>query len=175
MRKTTAPHSLDNTALLRPESRQVCEEDKQAVMADETTLKADVKDKRRAEAEENSARVREERSQSGKMHLRRSSSAVSESQSSSKQTNTGVDCADVVLKCLFCRFSDLIFMIPDSCGRLTDHCCPDYKYVITTVELDTTPDDGDDCAAFNCGFLGSCHDASDCLELAMEVSEVCYH
>ncbi|CAG5984249.1 unnamed protein product [Menidia menidia] len=146
MRKTTAPHSRDNTALLRPESRQVCEEDKQAVqMADETTLKADVKDKRRAEAEENSARVRE------------------------------VDCADVVLKCLFCRFSDLIFMIPDSCGRLTDHCCPDYKYVITTVELDTTPDDGDDCTAFNCGFLGSCHDASDCLELAMEVSEVCYH
>ncbi|KAK7916367.1 hypothetical protein WMY93_012128 [Mugilogobius chulae] len=28
---------------------------------------------------------------------------------------------------------------------------------------------------WDCGLLASCKDASDCLELAMEVSEMCYH
>ncbi|KAM4588670.1 myoD family inhibitor domain-containing protein 2 [Odontesthes bonariensis] len=189
-------------------------------MADETTPKADVKDKRRVSmAEDNSAWVREDKIQSEipvdwrgsasaetepaetsrgadveqskesdsasssqftlKMHLRRSSSAGScttENLSSSKQSNMGVDCADVVLNCLFCRFSDLIHMLPDSCERLTNHCCPSYKHVGTTVELESTSSDDDDiCAALDCGLLGSCHDASDCLELTMEVSEICYH
>ncbi|XP_030584395.1 myoD family inhibitor domain-containing protein 2 [Archocentrus centrarchus] len=111
------------------------------------------------------------------MYLRRSSSAASyntDSLSSSQQSNTGVDCAGIVLSCLFCRFYDMILMLPDSCEGLTNHCCPSYKHVITTVES-TSGSDDDSHIDLDCGVFGSCHDASDCLELAMEVSEICYH
>ncbi|XP_044027649.1 myoD family inhibitor domain-containing protein 2 [Siniperca chuatsi] len=110
-----------------------------------------------------------------KMYLRRSSSAASSttgSLSSSQQSNMGVDCAGIVLNCLFCRFYDMILMLPDSCERVANHCCPDYKQVISPVE--STPSSNDD-SCMDCGLLSSCHDANDCLELAMEISELCYH
>ncbi|XP_039468702.1 myoD family inhibitor domain-containing protein 2 [Oreochromis aureus] len=112
-----------------------------------------------------------------KMYLRRSSSAETystDSLSSSQQSNTGVDCAGIVLNCLFCRFYDMIHMLPDSCEGLANHCCPSYKHVITTAESASSSDD-DSYIDLDCGVFGSCHDASDCLELAMEVSEICYH
>ncbi|XP_042259746.1 myoD family inhibitor domain-containing protein 2 [Thunnus albacares] len=112
-----------------------------------------------------------------KMYLRRSSSTASsttDSLSSSQQSNMGVDCAGIILSCLFCRFYDMILMLPDSCGRVANHCCPNYKQVVTTV--DSTPSSDDDsCIDLDCGLFRSCNDASDCLELAMEVSELCYH
>lgn len=85
-----------------------------------------------------------------------------------------VDCAGIVLNCLFCRFYDMIHMLPDSCKGLANHCCPSYKHVITTAEAASSSDD-DSYIDLDCGVFGSCHDASDCLELAMEVSEICYH
>ncbi|XP_071385489.1 myoD family inhibitor domain-containing protein 2 [Centroberyx affinis] len=112
-----------------------------------------------------------------KMYLRRpscSSSSTTDSLSSSQQSDMGVDCAGIVLNCLFCRFYDMILMVPGSCGRAANHCCPNYKQVVTTVES-MPSDDDDSCMDFDCGLLNSCHDASDCLELAMEISEICYH
>ncbi|MED6248672.1 hypothetical protein ATANTOWER_003383 [Ataeniobius toweri] len=86
----------------------------------------------------------------------------------------GVDCADIVLNCLFCRFHDMIPILPDYCQRLTNHCWPNYKHVDRTVESSDSNDDDDSCVELDCGWFGTCHDASDCLELAMEVSEICY-
>ncbi|MEQ2177877.1 hypothetical protein GOODEAATRI_008217 [Goodea atripinnis] len=89
-------------------------------------------------------------------------------------TGPGVDCADIVLNCLFCRFHDMIPILPDYCQRLTNHCWPNYKHVDRTVESSDSDDDDDSCVELDCGWFGTCHDASDCLELAMEVSEICY-
>ncbi|XP_055365182.1 myoD family inhibitor domain-containing protein 2 [Betta splendens] len=111
-----------------------------------------------------------------KMYLQRSSStdsSIGASLSSSQQTST-VDCAGMVLSCLFCRFYDLMFMLPDSCGRFANHCCPNRKQVAPTAES-TPSTDEDFWTEMDCGLFTSCHDANDCLELAMEVSELCYH
>ncbi|CAL8339875.1 unnamed protein product [Lota lota] len=93
---------------------------------------------------------------------------------SSQQTEVGVDCAGVVLDCLFCRFYDLLVMLPTSCERAVHRCCPAYKQV--TSRANRGPADGQssflDC---DCGLLDCCQDTSECLELAMEVSEMCYH
>uniref|UniRef100_A0A3B4XNP8 MyoD family inhibitor domain containing 2 n=1 Tax=Seriola lalandi dorsalis TaxID=1841481 RepID=A0A3B4XNP8_SERLL len=87
---------------------------------------------------------------------------------------SSVDCAGMVLNCLFCRFYDMIGMLPDSCERVARHCCPNYKQVLTTAESTPSSDD-DSHIDLDFGLFSSCHDASDCLELAMEVSELCYH
>ncbi|TKS71130.1 hypothetical protein D9C73_005420 [Collichthys lucidus] len=181
-------------------------------MADEMTLRADVKDKRRVNTvEESSTLVGGENTQSEaqvsdwrlgssaetepgetsrdadaqrprecdsssplfslKRYLRRSSSATfssssTDSLSSSQPSNTGVDCAEIVLNCLFCRFFY-------SCERVANHCCPNYKQVVTTPESPSSSDDY--CTNVDCGFFNPGQDASDCLELAMEISEICYH
>ncbi|XP_062298119.1 myoD family inhibitor domain-containing protein 2 [Scomber scombrus] len=182
-------------------------------MADEMTLRADLKDKGRVSAaEESSAWVSGERIQreaqicdwrlgttaetepgetsrdadvrprecdsstsplfSLKTYLRRSAASSSaDSLSSSQQSNMGVDCAGIVLSCLFCRFYDMIHMIPDSCGI---HCCPSYKQVVSTMDSASSSDD-DSHIDVGCGLFSSCDDISDCVELAMEISEICYH
>ncbi|XP_026162151.1 myoD family inhibitor domain-containing protein 2 [Mastacembelus armatus] len=187
-------------------------------MADEMTLRADVKDKERVNtAEESTAWVRGETIQSEaqinnckpsmtsepqpgvsaknvdvrpprecdrsslplfslKKYLRSSSSSVSsttDSLSSSQQSNMGDDCAGLILNCLFCRFYDMMLMVPDSCERVANHCCPNYKQVIRTVGSTPSSDD-DTCNDLDCGLVSPCRDSSDCLELAMEVSELCY-
>ncbi|XP_063765913.1 myoD family inhibitor domain-containing protein 2 [Eleginops maclovinus] len=187
-------------------------------MADEMTLRAEVKDKGRANAaEESSTWARGERIQSEahgsvwrlgatantepgetrrdtqqprecdspssplfslKMYLRRSSSAASStrqslSSSSSQQSNMEVDCAGIILDCLFCRLYNMVLLLPDSCERLVNQCCPNYKQVVTALE--STPDDNDSQVDLDCGLCGCCHDAGDCIELAMEISEICYH
>lgn len=85
-----------------------------------------------------------------------------------------VDCAGVVLNCLFCRFYDLMFMLPDSCGKFVNICYGNRKQVATAVESSPSSDE-DFWTDVDCGLFTSCHDANDCLELAMEVSELCYH
>lgn len=80
----------------------------------------------------------------------------------------------MVLSCLFCHFYDLILLLPASCERSTHSCCPSYRHVDAAAE--STPGSEDEsCIDLDCGLLSSCQDASDCLELAMEVSEICYH
>uniref|UniRef100_A0A3B5QW45 MyoD family inhibitor domain containing 2 n=1 Tax=Xiphophorus maculatus TaxID=8083 RepID=A0A3B5QW45_XIPMA len=85
-----------------------------------------------------------------------------------------VDCADIVLNCLFCRFHDMVSILPECCQGLTNHCWGSYRHVDHTRES-LHNDDDDSCVELDCGLFGNCHDASDCLELAMEVSEICYH
>jgi hypothetical protein len=79
-----------------------------------------------------------------------------------------------VLDCLFCRFYDLLVMLPTSCERAVHHCCPTYKQVASRANQG--PADGQssflDC---DCCLLDCCQDASECLELAMEMSEMCFH
>lgn len=82
-----------------------------------------------------------------------------------------VDCAGFVLNCLFCRFYDMLLMIRGSCKIMFNHCCPNYRQVVDAMES-AGPSSNDD---WDCGIFGSCQDAGDCLELAMEMSELCYH
>ncbi|XP_053723792.1 myoD family inhibitor domain-containing protein 2 [Synchiropus splendidus] len=77
-----------------------------------------------------------------KMYLRKSSSTTSADSLTSQQSSSAVDCAEFVLKCLFCRFYDIIQMFPDSCKRAVTHCCPCNMHVIATVDsLSSTDDD----------------------------------
>lgn len=110
-----------------------------------------------------------------KMYLRRPTSADSDSTDSltSQQSSTGIDCAGIVLKCLFCQFYDMIPLLPASCEKAANHCCPNYQQVVTTPQSPASSDE-DSYVDWDCGLFASCKDASDCLELAMEVSELCY-
>ncbi|XP_053301916.1 myoD family inhibitor domain-containing protein 2 [Pleuronectes platessa] len=71
-----------------------------------------------------------------------------------------VDCAGIILNCLFCRFD-------------SSNCCPNYKQVVTAAESASSSDD-DSCTDLDCGLLSACNEGGDCLELAMEVSELCF-
>ncbi|XP_016363079.1 myoD family inhibitor domain-containing protein-like [Sinocyclocheilus anshuiensis] len=92
----------------------------------------------------------------------------------SYQPDAADDCASILLACLYCRFCDVMAMLPDTCERAFGRCFPSYKYYNTSDE----PSKGKDCCScnvdFDCGFMNSCQDASELIELAMEISEVCY-
>ncbi|XP_054878929.1 myoD family inhibitor domain-containing protein 2 isoform X2 [Poeciliopsis prolifica] len=168
-------------------------------MAAETTLKPEMEDKGVANIKDDEpAWAREERFQSVnasaedkqgesspqqrgdslfplKESQRKSPSCVMTSGLTSPPKSTmGVDYADIVLNCLFCRFHDMVPMLPDCCQGLTNHCWGSYRHVVHTGES-LHSDDDDSCVELDCGLFGNCQDASDCLELAMEVSEICYH
>lgn len=71
-----------------------------------------------------------------------------------------VDCAGMLLDCLFCRFYEVIVSLPDS-----------WQSETVAAAATASDESGSGC---DCGLLGSCEDASDCVELAMEMSEMCY-
>ncbi|XP_056157510.1 myoD family inhibitor domain-containing protein 2 [Lampris incognitus] len=102
--------------------------------------------------------------------IRRSSSS---STSSSSSFSMEVDCAGIILNCLFCRIYNMFLMLPDSCQTVAYHCCPTYTQVSTTVDSVSSSDHSSN-MDLDCGLLRSCHDTSECLELAMEISEICY-
>ncbi|XP_023261957.1 myoD family inhibitor domain-containing protein 2-like [Seriola lalandi dorsalis] len=89
---------------------------------------------------------------------------------------TGDDCAALLLACLYCRFHELIVLLPDTCERAVSRCFPSYNYITASSERDQH---GKDCCNYklelDCNFCGSCQDAGELLELAMEISEMCYH
>ncbi|XP_076124756.1 myoD family inhibitor domain-containing protein 2 [Alosa pseudoharengus] len=87
------------------------------------------------------------------------------------------DCAGVVLACLFCRFYDLCLMLPNSCDWAAQRLCPSYQHFAKTREAGHSGGNGDcNCKCdFDCGLFDACHESGECLELAMEISEVCYH
>ncbi|XP_029910636.1 myoD family inhibitor domain-containing protein 2-like [Myripristis murdjan] len=95
--------------------------------------------------------------------------------SDSYQPDASDDCAAVLLACLYCRFHDFVVMLPNTCERALSRCFPSYKYIKASSERDQR---GRDCCSCNleldCGICSSCRDASELLELAMEVSEICY-
>ncbi|KAM9534691.1 myoD family inhibitor domain-containing protein 2 [Salvelinus alpinus] len=105
-------------------------------------------------------------------YSRKSSSSDSLS-TSSHQTDTGADCAGIVLSCLFCRFYDLFLMLPNSCEEATYCCCPSYRQYSSSVEA--IPSNDCNCNFdFDCGLFDTCQETGEFLELAMELSEICY-
>ncbi|XP_072285963.1 myoD family inhibitor domain-containing protein 2 isoform X2 [Pyxicephalus adspersus] len=80
--------------------------------------------------------------------------------------------ASLLLACLFCHFSDCVLLIPDTCCSglrclCSFSCLPDLYDLCCCLPSC--------CNNFDCEFLDLCHHTSECLELAMEVSELCYH
>ncbi|KAM5279594.1 myoD family inhibitor domain-containing protein 2 [Ctenodactylus gundi] len=90
------------------------------------------------------------------------------------QRDTDEECASLILTCLFCQFLDCLLMLPDTCETVcTSLCCPSHRYHPAAEENHARSD----CSCgwdVDCSLLGSCHETSECLELAMEISEICY-
>ncbi|XP_068609791.1 myoD family inhibitor domain-containing protein 2-like [Brachionichthys hirsutus] len=93
----------------------------------------------------------------------------------SYQPDSGDDCAGLLLACLHCRFHDLMVLLPDTCERAVSRCFPSYRYIRASFEREQQ---GQDCCDYklelDCSCCGSCEDAGELVELAMEISEVCY-
>ncbi|XP_035193613.1 myoD family inhibitor domain-containing protein 2 isoform X3 [Oxyura jamaicensis] len=97
-----------------------------------------------------------------------------EDDASVRQRDSNDECATLILACLFCQFWDFLIMLPDTCEHwLTDTCCPSNRYYQTSNEEHTNNDCNCDCD-IDCSLFESCHETGECLELAMEISEVCY-
>ncbi|CAM4682688.1 hypothetical protein PO909_013589 [Leuciscus waleckii] len=92
----------------------------------------------------------------------------------SYQPDTADDCATVLLACLYCRFCDIFTMMPDVCERAFIRCFPSCKYFSTSDEQSKGKDWCGCNIEFDCNFMNSCQEASELIELAMEISEVCY-
>ncbi|XP_076870171.1 myoD family inhibitor domain-containing protein 2 isoform X2 [Brachyhypopomus gauderio] len=82
-------------------------------------------------------------------------------------------CAVAVLNCLFCRLYDLCFMLPYTCGRVAVHTCPSCRFLLAPLEPAHSNDWSCHCN-LDCGLFDACHETGECLELAMEISEICY-
>ncbi len=82
-------------------------------------------------------------------------------------------CAGIVLNCLFCRFYDLFLMLPETCERAAISICP--AYMLFSPPVESAHNNNWNCSCdFDCGLMDACHETGECLELAMEISEVCY-
>nr|XP_029537604.1 putative protein TPRXL [Oncorhynchus nerka] len=87
----------------------------------------------------------------------RNSSSSDSLSTSSHQTDTGADCAGIVLNCLFCRFYDLFLMLPNSCDEVTYCCCPSYRQYSSSVEA--IPSNDCNCNFdFDCGLFDTCQE-----------------
>ncbi|XP_066206461.1 myoD family inhibitor domain-containing protein 2 [Saccopteryx leptura] len=90
------------------------------------------------------------------------------------QRDTDEECASLILTCLFCQFWDCLLMLPDTCETVcTSLCCPSHRYHHTSDENHSRNDCNCNCD-MDCSLFESCHETSECLELAMEISEICY-
>lgn len=85
------------------------------------------------------------------------------------------DCAALLLACLHCRFHELMVLLPDTCERAVSRCFPSYKYIKSSGERDQQEKDFCNYKLdMDCNCYGSCQDTGELIELAMEISEVCY-
>nr|KAF6475184.1 MyoD family inhibitor domain containing 2 [Rousettus aegyptiacus] len=93
---------------------------------------------------------------------------------SAHQRDTDEECASLILTCLFCQFWDCLLMLPDTCETVcTNLCCPSHRYQHTSDESQSRNDCNCNCD-MDCSLFESCHETGECLELAMEISEICY-
>ncbi|XP_078241241.1 myoD family inhibitor domain-containing protein 2 [Pogona vitticeps] len=98
-----------------------------------------------------------------------------EDEASVHERDSDDECATLILACLFCQFLDFLFMLPDVCENwLTSVCCPSHRYQQTSSDDSSNSDCSCDCD-IDCSIFESCHETSECLELALEISQVCYH
>ncbi|XP_068415246.1 myoD family inhibitor domain-containing protein 2 [Eschrichtius robustus] len=89
--------------------------------------------------------------------------------------DTDEDCASLILTCLFCQFLDCLLMLPDTCETVcTNLCCPSHRYRHASDESHSRNDCDCNCD-IDFSLFESCQETSECLELAMEISEICYH
>ncbi|XP_049319210.1 myoD family inhibitor domain-containing protein 2-like [Astyanax mexicanus] len=88
--------------------------------------------------------------------------------------DAGEDCASILLACLHCRFSKALAMLPGAGERALARCCPAYIHYRAAGEQNPATDTGNRKLELDCGLLNCCQETSDLLELAMEISEVCY-
>ncbi|XP_057685785.1 myoD family inhibitor domain-containing protein 2 [Corythoichthys intestinalis] len=104
--------------------------------------------------------------------LRSSSSVFSDD---SYQPISGEDCAELLLACLHCRFHELTHLLVDTFNRAVGHLFPSMSHIAASNENDHY---GWECWTCNLELdwdcCGPCQDTAELLELAMEVSEVCY-
>ncbi|XP_037334281.2 myoD family inhibitor domain-containing protein 2 [Pungitius pungitius] len=109
----------------------------------------------------------------GSDKLKSSSSSGDFSLEDSCQAGSGDACAALLLACLHCRFHEFVVLLLDACELAVGRCFPLYKYVAAASDQQ-----GSDCCNYNlemdCNCCGSCQDAGELIELAMEMSEVCY-
>ncbi|XP_072539313.1 myoD family inhibitor domain-containing protein 2 [Salminus brasiliensis] len=101
------------------------------------------------------------------------STGSSSTNSLSDSQDTEDACAGIVLNCLFCQFYDLCVMLPETCERAITHVCPAFQYLSAPLEPVQGSNWNCNCD-FDCGLFDACQETSDCLELAMELSEICY-
>ncbi|XP_030623675.1 myoD family inhibitor domain-containing protein 2-like [Chanos chanos] len=92
----------------------------------------------------------------------------------SHQPDAGEDCATILLACLFCRFYDIVVTLPGACGRAVTRCFPSCKYFDASSDQNQGKDYCDCSVNLDCNLLNVCQETSEFLELAMEISEVCY-
>ncbi|XP_029453373.1 myoD family inhibitor domain-containing protein 2 [Rhinatrema bivittatum] len=86
-----------------------------------------------------------------------------------QQTHSGDECASLILACLFCKFCDFLLMLPAACEHIfAKTCCPSHGY---------HPPINEELINSNCCDCSCDMDCSvfECLELALEISEICYH
>ncbi|XP_063794914.1 myoD family inhibitor domain-containing protein 2 [Pseudophryne corroboree] len=94
-------------------------------------------------------------------------------QNAAHQTENEGECASLILACLFCHFCDFLLMLPNACESMViAMCCPSHRYYHTSDEEHSNNDCNCNC---DCGLFDVCQETGDCLELAMEISEVCFH
>ncbi|XP_052456007.1 myoD family inhibitor domain-containing protein 2 isoform X1 [Carassius gibelio] len=104
----------------------------------------------------------------------RYSTASSSTSSLSDSQERGELCAGIVLNCLFCRFYDLFLMLPETLERAAHSICP--AYMLFSPPAEPSHNNSWNCSCdFDCGLTDACHETGECLELVMEISEVCYH
>ncbi|KAM6471000.1 myoD family inhibitor domain-containing protein 2 isoform 1-T1 [Liasis olivaceus] len=97
------------------------------------------------------------------------------SYASGHERDSNDECATLILACLFCQFWEFLFMLPDVCENwLINMCCPSHRYRQTSSDAPNNGDCSCNCD-IDCSILESCHESGECLELALEVSQVCYH
>ncbi|MEJ1279737.1 putative gene 765 [Cricetulus griseus] len=71
-------------------------------------------------------------------------------------------------------FWDCLLMLPDTCETVCINlCCPSHRYYSASDENHPRNDCNLTCD-MDCSLFESCHETSECLELAMEISEICY-
>ncbi|XP_059189059.1 myoD family inhibitor domain-containing protein 2-like [Centropristis striata] len=93
----------------------------------------------------------------------------------SYQPDSGDDCAALLLACLYCRFHELMVLLPDTCERAVSRCFPSYQYITASSEREQQGKERSNYKLeLDCNCCGSCQDAGELIELAMEISEVCY-
>ncbi|XP_023664588.1 myoD family inhibitor domain-containing protein 2 [Paramormyrops kingsleyae] len=102
------------------------------------------------------------------------SSCFSSVSSDTLQPSMGDDCAAIILTCLFCQLSDFFHILPEVFNRALDRCFPSCKYLCALSEPNCDLDCCNCTLDLDCGLMGSCHEATELLELALEVSEVCH-